>query len=143
MTDVPLWRLYLMRAMYLLMLVGLALIMWPLLFDHPSGWPLMNSVVCAVLVAVSLLAALGLRYPLRMVPLLLFELVWKAIWLLAIALPLWLEGGALPSDYQSTVVDTLVGVVLVPIALPWRYLWETYVKAPGDRWLPRRPDAPA
>jgi hypothetical protein len=29
---------------------------------------------------------------------------------------------------------TLMGVVLVPLVLPWGYLWRHYVKAPGDRW---------
>ena len=138
MTEVPLWRLYLMRAMYLLIFVGLALMMWPLLFAHPDDWPMMNSVVCAILVTVSLLSALGLRYPLQMVPLLLFELIWKVIWLLAIALPMWSDGRPFSPGYQETVVNTLVGVILVPIALPWRYLWDTYVKKPGDRWTRRR-----
>src|SRR6185369_6640195 len=34
----------------------------------------------------------ALRYPLKMVPILLFELVWKLIWLLAFGLPEWRSG---------------------------------------------------
>ena len=135
--EVSLVRLYVMRALYLLILVGLAIQMWPLLLNHREDWPLMNSVVCSVLVAVSLLAALGIRYPLQMLPLLLFELLWKTIWLVAIALPQW-QPGRMDAATSETVFACVMGVVLVPIAIPWPYVWANYVRKPGDRWTPRR-----
>jgi hypothetical protein len=49
----------------------------------------MQGFVCCVLGAVSALALRGLRYPLQMLPLLFFELVWKPIWLIVVAVPLW------------------------------------------------------
>jgi hypothetical protein len=45
--------------------------------------------VCRVLGAVSALALLGLRYLLLLLPLLFFELAWKSIWLIVVAMPLW------------------------------------------------------
>jgi hypothetical protein len=27
-----------------------------------------------------------------------------------------------------------LGVVIVPLVLPWGYIWRTYVTAPSDRW---------
>ncbi len=132
MTDVPLWRLYVLRAMYLIMAVGLGLVIWPGIISHRPEWPLMNGVVACLLGAVGLLAALGLRYPLRMLPILLFELAWKAIWLIAVALPLW-RAGKMDAATMGTVSDC-VPVVLVLIAVPWRYVAANYVAAPGDRW---------
>ena len=61
--------------------------MWPSLIRHDRSWPLMEGVATCMLVAMSLLALLGLRYPLQMLPVLLFEVAWKLIWLGAVVLP--------------------------------------------------------
>lgn len=132
MTEVSTFRLSLLRAMYALMAIGLALTMWPRILDHRPEWPLMDGVVASMLGAIGLLAALGLRYPLKLLPVLLFELLWKTIWLLAVALPLW-RSGRLDPDTMSTVREC-APVVLVYLVLPWRHLIDQYVRAPGDRW---------
>jgi hypothetical protein len=132
MTGISLWRLYLLRAAYLLVAGGLAVAIWPAIIDHEPGWPLMNGVVAAMLGALSLLAALGLRYPLQMLPVLLFEIVWKAIWLSAVALPLW-SADAIDARSWQTVTDCLVAVPLI-LAIPWDYVVSNYVKGKGERW---------
>jgi len=139
MQELSTVRLYLLRAMYLLMLVGLAVTIWPLFLQPSVGVEHMKSVVRCVLVAVSLLAALGILHPVKMLPLLLFELVWKTLWVVAFGLPLWL-GHRLDADTAETMKATLMGVVLVPLVLPWGYVWRHYVKAPGDRWTGPKPD---
>ena len=53
MADVSLFRLYALRAGYLLIAVGLASTIWPLLLNHSPTWPLMNGVVCSLLAGVS------------------------------------------------------------------------------------------
>lgn len=45
MTDVSLFRLYSLRAAYLIVAAGLAATIWPLVINHSPQWPLMNSVV--------------------------------------------------------------------------------------------------
>jgi hypothetical protein len=135
MTEVSLRRLYLLRAMYLFIVVGLVLTIWPLLISHSSEWPLMNGVVAAMLGAVSLLAALGIRYPLQMLPVLFFELIWKSIWLIAVARPLW-SAGEMDAQTLQTVRDC-VPAILIPLVLPWRYVIAHYVKRPTDRWRAR------
>ena len=132
MTDVSMTRLYALRAGYLLIAAGLAATIWPSLVRHRPGWPLMNNVVGAMLGALSLLALLGLRYPLQMLPVLLFELPWKALWLVMVALPLWLSN-PLDDRTMSTVVDCSVAIILIPL-IPWRYVVARYVRAPGAPW---------
>lgn len=132
MTEVSTVRLYLMRALYALIFVGLGSIMWPRIIHH-GRWDLMEGVAFSMLAALSALSALGIRYPLQMLPLLIFELLWKAIWLLAVALPLW-RSNQLDAETMGTVTDCLMGIVLCPIVIPWRYVFENYVKKPGNRW---------
>ena len=88
--EVSLPRLYFLRLGYLVIAVGLALTKWPLIINHDRPWPLFEGVETCMLVALSLLAFLGLRYPLQMLPILLFELAWKLIWVAVVVLPLWL-----------------------------------------------------
>ena len=137
MTEVSTIRLYLLRALYALIAFGLGSIIWPRLISH-EPWGHMEGVAYALLGALSALALVGLRYPLQMLPLLLFEFVWKSVWLLAIALPLS-RAGTLDAANASTLFDCLLGVIVVPIVLPWRYVVANYITKPGDRWR-RRPD---
>ena len=135
--DASIVRLYLLRATYLLIAVGLAVQIWPLILRSASVPPAhMQGVVRAVLTAVSLLALLGVRYPLQLVPLLLFELLWKAVWLLAIGLPLW-RAGRLDAATGDTWTTCLFSVALLAIVIPWRYVSRHYVRARGDRWRDR------
>ena len=89
MSEVSTLRLYLLRAMYVFMFVGLAVFKLPGIFNPPENLSTTGSVVLSVLGAIALLAVLGIRYPVKMLPLLLFELLWKIIWVLAFGLPLW------------------------------------------------------
>ena len=82
MTEISNLRLWVLRAAYLFVAVGLFLFIGPAILSHSSEWPLMNSVVSAMLGAVSILALVGVRYPLRMLPilLLLVAIPWPYVW---------------------------------------------------------------
>jgi hypothetical protein len=131
-TEVSLLRLYALRATYLLLIVGLGIDVWPGIIHHEKPWGLMLGVVQCVLAAVSLLALVGLRYPLQMLPLLFFETVWKSIWLIVIAVPLW-SAHQMDANTWETAVACLMGVIF-PVVIPWRYVVANYVMKGGDRW---------
>src|SRR5436309_1243161 len=87
-------RLWVLRATFLLLIVGLGLTNLPELIRHE---PLARGVIPSLLGAVWLLAFLGIRYPLQMLPLLLFEFAWKAIWMLSYGLSQWSSGRSPPT----------------------------------------------
>ena len=136
MTEVSPIRLWVMRAMYLIMATGIGLFIWPVIISHGSGVPRMTGVAQALIGTIGLLALLGLRYPLQMIPLLLVELTWKAVWLAAFALPRWLDG-TLDAGMRGTIFDTALGALLL-LVIPWRYVWANYVVRPADPWRFRR-----
>ena len=134
--EISLLRLYLLRAMYLLMAAGIGVSIWPLILDHGSTLPLMTGVAWALLGTIGLLSLLGLRHPLQMIPLLLVELTWKAIWLSAFALLRWLDG-TIDDAMRTSVFETLLGAIL-SLVIPWRYVWRNFVARPGAPWTGRR-----
>ena len=130
--DLPTWRLNLMRIGYLVMGVGLALVKWPIVIGYDRDFPLYEGVVAVLLTAMSLLALLGLRYPVRLLPILLFETLWKVIWLSVVALPAVLAGDVDPA--MSEIIVSFAPEVIIVAVTPWRYVWQRYVTAKGDPW---------
>lgn len=130
-TELSLTRLHMMRAGYLLMGVGLAIVKWPLL-PGAAALPLFEGVTLCLLTAMSLLAFLGLRYPVKLLPVLLFESAWKILWLALVALPRALDGGLNAATTEILINCSLVVVILA--VTPWPYVWRSYVSAAGDRW---------
>jgi len=125
-------RLYLLRAGYLFVAGGITVTQWPLLIHHDAGWPLMDGVKAVMLAAVSVLSLLGIRYPLQMLPVLLFELAWKLIWVAAVVLPLWTANQMDPATVK--VFYSCLTVLIVAAVIPWRYVVTQYVTKRGDRW---------
>ena len=128
--EVSLVRLYVLRATYLLLVVGLGVMIVPALFTHE---PMARGVIPSLLGAVWLLAFVGLRYPLQMLPLLMFEFVWKTIWLVAFGLPQW-SSGQLPPTFAEDFKAIVAGVILMPIVIPWGYVYRHYVNQQANRW---------
>jgi hypothetical protein len=129
--ELPTFRLHMMRGGYLLMAVGLIIVKWPLLLQTAS-MPVMEGVVVCILTAMSLLALLGLRYPIKMLPILLFEVIWKVLWLVIVALP-----HLISNDMDEATADMLFSILFVSAILvitPWDYVWKHYLRARGDNW---------
>ena len=129
--EVSIARLWALRAAYLLLVVGLGAMIVPVLLRHD---PMARGVIPSLLGAVWVLAFLGLRYPLQMLPLLMFELAWKTIWLVGFGLPQW-SSGRLPPTFAEDFTNILFGVILMPLVLPWGYVFRRYVLQPATPWL--------
>ena len=133
--QLALWQLNLLRVGYFVMVVGLVVVKWPLLFTG-RPWGLMEGTIECILVAMSVLALLGIRYPQRMLPILLFEVSWKLLWLGMVALPLWLDDQLDGATRVQAVAVLWVGIIIAVV--PWRYVFNQYVLAPGQQWRRRR-----
>jgi hypothetical protein len=131
--ELPLYRLYILRVSYAVLGVLQGLRTWPAILHHVHPWDFWHGVGMSFLGALTLLALLGIRYPVRMMPLLLFELAWKLIWALVVWLPALLHH-SLTGDVGDNAISIVAGVVVVPLVLPWGYIWKNYVLAPSDCW---------
>jgi hypothetical protein len=119
-----------LRAMYIYTLVGagglgFGLIVFPAATKAMMGFPAQDPGVlglyACVLLASGLIAILALRDPLKFVPLLLLQLVYKPLWLFVFAIPLFLKG-QFPKYAVGTSVVFLTYIIGDLIAIPFAYL---------------------
>ena len=138
MNEISAVRIYALRAVYLLNLAGGAWMFWPALLHPSRPLDLFEGFAFSFWAGLTTLMGLGLRYPLRMLPLLLLQLFYKTVWLLAVALPLWSAGrwDARATSSTRTFVAAVAADLLV---IPWAYVVEQYVRQPGERWKPAAP----
>ena len=132
MTRVSLLRLYVLRAAYGLLAVAEGSIQLQAFLHHPH-WTVTSGAAHSFFAALASLSFVGIRHPLQMLPLLVYELLWKSIWLLGFALPLWLAN-QFDAEMRSAFFQIAPVVVLIPI-IPWRYIWEKFGKERGEPWL--------
>ena len=132
MNGVSKYRMYVLRFTYLLIATWLLFMIWPTLIVHDDKFALTNaSVQYSLLAAVQMMAILGIRYPIKLLPLLLFEALWKTIWLLFVGLPLLLNNHA--NDWAiDTIIACSIGLVICAAAIPWSYVFSNYFKLSGD-----------
>jgi len=128
--EVSLVRIYVLRATYLLLVIGLGGMIVPDVLSHPV---ISRGVIPSLLGAVWVLAFVGLKYPLEMLPLLMFEFAWKSIWMVAYGLPQW-SAGQLPPTFAADSFNIGLGVILMPLVIPWGYVYRHYVRQSGARW---------
>lgn len=124
--PVQIWGL---RVFYFLMLVFVAPVAWRALLTHEGAWEPVRAVTFAVWATYPLLALLGLLHPLRWLPLMLFTLGYKAVWLGFVAFPLW-QAGALWGTDTGEVASSFLAMPLLALVVPWGYVWKTYVAWP-------------
>ncbi len=139
MNEISIFRLNLLRVAYALLVFGLGSIIWPSILNPATTWALKAGIVVSMLGALSALAVLGFRYPLQMLPILFFEMGWKAVWLVRIALPMWFAH-KMDAATADTFSDVLV-IAIFPPLIPWSYVIRHYIRKPGDPWKRRQQSA--
>jgi hypothetical protein len=74
----------------------------------------------------------GLVIGIQLLPLLVFESLWKLIWLAAVGVPQLM---AADTDAQMRSVFFSVSLVVIILAVTrWNYFCKRYVRAPGAPW---------
>ena len=133
--TLPSFRLNLMRGGYLLMGIGTFIVKGPML-AQVSSLPAIEGAQLCILIALALLAFLGVRYPIGMLPILMFEVLWKVLWLALVAVPL-LIANDLNGPTESLLFSILFVIPIIALT-PWDYVWKRFVTTDGERWTRTR-----
>lgn len=107
-------------------LFGLGIIVIPEMIKSTFTWPVEEPVAFGIIgsiyLAFGLLSILGLRSPLKFVPVLLLQLFYKSIWFIGLVLPL-LVTAHFPSYAIPTVIIFATFIVGDLIAIPFSYVF--------------------
>lgn len=105
---------------------GLGIIVMPNIMRSIFGWPTQDPIVYGVAgsiwMAFGLLAVLGLRSPLKFVPILLMQLCYKSIWFIGVVFPL-LATGKFPFYGILHAVVMASFIIGDLIAIPFSYVF--------------------
>ena len=119
-------NIYLLRLLFLLVVIFVASDSWSAILQHEGPWDHVRAAAVCMWAAYSVLAIFGLLQPLRWLPLVLFEIFYKVIWLVIVAYPLW-STNQLAGSPAEGMTHAFLWVILPIVAVPWGYAFRTYL----------------
>ncbi|WP_319506002.1 hypothetical protein [uncultured Methanolobus sp.] len=124
-------RMNWLKFMYIYTIIGaggfgLGMLVAPEMIKSTFGWPVSEPIVMGIVgsvyVAFGVLSIFGLRSPIKCVPVLLLQLIYKSIWFIGVILPLLISaqfpGYAIP--IAIIFATYIVGDI---IAIPFTYVF--------------------
>ncbi|HEX9962677.1 MAG TPA: hypothetical protein VGB00_17220 [Pyrinomonadaceae bacterium] len=119
-------NIYLLRLFYFLMAFFVATDSWKTIITHEGPWDRFRAMSVCVWAAYATLAVFGLFHPLRWLPVMIFMIFYKSLWLVVVAYPLW-RANELAGSPAAEMTGAFLAVPAVIIAVPWKYAFENYV----------------
>ena len=119
-------NVYLLRLLFLLVFVLVGHDSWTYILKHDGPWDHVKAAALCMWAACSLLSIVGVFHPLRMLPLVMFEIVYKIIWLVIVAYPLW-STDRLAGSPAEGMTNAFLWVILPIVAMPWKYAVDKYL----------------
>ncbi len=124
--GVPKINMYLLRTLFFLIVLNVGSASWTHLLTFKGPWDPVITAYWCMWTAFSTLSFFGIFQPLKMLPLILFEIIFKLLWLTIVAFPLW-RTGQLDSSPAEDLANAFIWVILAIVATPWKYVYDTYL----------------
>jgi hypothetical protein len=99
---------------------------WSRILRNTENWDNVTAAAWCMWGAYSVILFIGIIYPLKMLPVVLFEIIYKVTWLIIVAYPLWIKNQLIGSPAEG-MTYTFLWVVLPIVAMPWRYFFRTHI----------------
>lgn len=119
-------NIYLLRLLYFLMIAGVASEAWKTIATHEGPWDHTKAVAWCVWAAYPTLSVFGLLKPLKWLPIVIFMIFYKTLWLFVVAYPLW-RAGILAGSAPDEMAHVFIGAPFVALIVPWGYVVRTFV----------------
>jgi hypothetical protein len=130
--GVPKINIYLLRLLFTLMFLFLSYDSWKHIFVHTGAWAVTDAAAWCMWGSCSIIAIIGIMRPLKMLPIVIFEIIYKVTWLLIVAFPLWSKNqlAGSPAAYTTNV---FMLVILPILAMPWGYFYRNFILPPRSK----------
>ena len=119
-------NIYLLRVLYFLMFVGVAFEAWKTIITHEGPWDHTKAVAWCVWAAYPTLSIFGLLRPLKWLPIVIFMIFYKTLWVIVVAYPLW-RAGILVGSPAEEMAHVFIWAPVIIIIVPWVYVFKNYV----------------
>ena len=119
-------NIYLLRVLYFLMFAFVGLDSWRSIIAHQGPWDHVRAVAWCVWAAYPTLSFFGIINPLRWLPIVIFMIFYKVLWVVAVAYPLW-RAGTLVGSPADEMAHVFIWAPVVAVFVPWGYVFKNYV----------------
>ena len=119
-------NIYVLRVFYFLILVFVGSDSWTAIINHEGPWDHVWAVAFCAWATYSTMSVLGLIHPLKMLPIMMFTIGYKTLWLIVVAYPLWRDN-ALAGSPAEAMTRVFLWTPVLFIAVPWGYVIRNYV----------------
>jgi hypothetical protein len=120
------FNVYFLRLLFLVVFVFLGKDAWTSLLYHRSSWDPYTTAAFCMWASFALISLIGVFHPLKMLPLMLFEVMYKLLFLVLVSYPLW-RANKLAGSPEEDETYRFLPVILGIVAVPWKYVLDKYV----------------
>jgi hypothetical protein len=124
--GVPVINIYLLRLLFTLMFLFLTYESWSTIFNHTGPWGNAEAAAWCMWGSYSVISFIGIMRPLMMLPIVLFEIIYKTAWLFVVAYPLWVKGQFTGSPAEP-MARIFIWVIFPIVAMPRKYFFRVYI----------------
>jgi hypothetical protein len=129
-------NIYLLRLLFLLVVIFVGSDSWSTIIKHQGQWDHVRAAAVCMWAAYSVLSIFGLLNPLKWLPIVMFEIFYKLIWLAIVAYPLW-SRNQLAGSPAEEMTYAFLWVILPIVAMPWTYAFKKYLWKSGKTKEPQ------
>ena len=118
--------IYVLRLFFALMFAMMGYSAWTHIFSHKGDWEPVNAVTWCVWAAYATISFIGIYNTLKMLPIMLFMICYKTLWLIVVAYPLW-KTNTLKGSSAEELAFIFIWVFIPAIFFPWKYFYRHYI----------------
>ena len=119
--------IYVLRVYFALMFFMMGYTAWSHIVNHEGDWEPLNAVTWCVWAAYATISVFGIYKTLKMLPIVLFMIFYKILWLIVVAFPLWKTNKLIGSTSEE-LANIFIWATLPVLFFPWIYFYNNFVK---------------